>query len=153
MPDVICNSSCLIALDNIGKVSLLRDLYGVISITTEVLNEFGKSVETWIHVTTVTNQQQLQVLHTLVDLGEASTIALALEYPNSVMILDDQKARKLAAHLHLKFTGLLGILVKAKQLGFIQSVGEILQQLKAVNFRVAPAMEIEIMRLAEEQMP
>lgn len=150
MPDVICNSSCLIALDNIDMTPLLQAVYGHIIITEEVHAEFGKEVEAWIEIKEVTDRTKLAVLETAVDLGEASTIALALETPNALMILDDLKARKLATQLHLTFTGLLGILVKAKQQGVLQSVSAVLEQLKAVNFRISTDMECEILRLAGE---
>lgn len=42
MPDVICNSSGLIALDNIDMLFLLKAVYGRIIITEEVREEFGK---------------------------------------------------------------------------------------------------------------
>ena len=35
MPNVISDSSCLIALDNIGLISILKDLYEKIYITLE----------------------------------------------------------------------------------------------------------------------
>jgi predicted nucleic acid-binding protein len=86
-----------------------------------------------------------------VDLGEASTIALALQVAeDNVMILDDLKARKLAKQLQLKFTGLLGILLKAKQQGIISSVTDILTQLKSVNFRFSEKLEKEVLKLADE---
>jgi len=52
--------------------------------------------------------------------------------------------------LQLKFTGLLGILLKAKQQRIIDSVAEILTQLKIVNFRVPEKLEKEILKLAGE---
>ena len=52
--------------------------------------------------------------------------------------------------LHLKFTGLLGILLKAKQQRIIDSVAEILTQLKIVNFRVSEKLEKEDLKLAGE---
>lgn len=151
MPDVICNSSCLIALDNIERIDLLRSLYGQIVITEEVYQEFGKTVDAWIVIKHVANRAQLAVLEMTVDLGEASTIALALEMPGTLMILDDLKARKLATHLHLPFTGLLGMLVKAKQQGILASVRAVITQLQTVNFRISADMEREILRLAHEE--
>ena len=150
MPDVICNSSCLIALDNIAMAPLLQSVYGHIAITEEVRNEFGKEPEKWIEIKRVTDRVALAVLETQVDLGEASTIALGLEIQNSLLILDDLKARKLANQLHLKYTGLLGILVKAKRQGILPSVRDVLRQLRSVNFRISVAMEQEILRLAQE---
>ncbi len=150
MPNVISDSSGLIVLDNIHMTFILKALYGKIHITEEVYHEFGKEVESWFEIQSVTNQNYLKMLNTLVDLGEASTIALALEMENSLMILDDLKARKVATQLNLKFTGLLGVLLKAKQQGIIPSIAETLMKLKAVNFRMSPAIVQEVLRLAQE---
>jgi len=150
MPNVISDSSCLIALDNIDMISILRELYGKIYLTEEVYHEFSKSVEDWIEIKPVSNKHYIQILNQSVDLGESSTIALSLELTDSLMILDDLKARKLANGLNLKFTGLLGVILKAKQEGVIQSVSEVLNKLKAVNFRISQAIENEVLRLANE---
>jgi len=66
------------------------------------------------------------------------------------MILDDLKARQVAKNLNLKFTGLLGIILKAKQKGIVSSVKDVTNKLKSVNFRISQAMENEILRLADE---
>jgi len=125
MPNVIVDASGLIVLDNIDLTFILKALYGKIHITEEVYHEFGKEVEIWFEIQSVANKNYLKLLNTLIDLGEASTIALALEMEDSLMILDDLKARKVATELNLKFTGLLGVILKAKQPGIIPSVSEV----------------------------
>ncbi len=40
-----------------------------------------------------------------------------MQKTNPLLILDDSKARRIAAKLNLQFTGTLGILLKAKQAG------------------------------------
>jgi predicted nucleic acid-binding protein len=150
MPDMLSNTSCLIALDNIEQLELLRRVYGVIHISEEVAAEFGVFVPTWIQVHSVQDKTKLDILHNLVDLGEASTIALAYQFDDVTLILDDRKARKLADNLNLRFTGLLGILIRAKQSGIIDSAGNVLAKLKTAGFRFSPAMEIQALRLADE---
>ena len=151
MPKIISNTSCLILLDNINALNILQKLYQNIYLTEEVAQEYGKPLETWMNVVTVKDKNYLRILNTSVDLGEASTIALALQMQeDNVMILDDLKARKLAKQLQLKFTGLLGILLKAKQQHIISSVTDIFTQLKKANFRVSEKLEKEVLRLAGE---
>jgi len=151
MPKIISNTSCLILLDNINALDILQKLYQNIYLTEEVAQEYGKPLETWMNVVTVKDKNYLRILNTSVDLGEASTIALALQMQeDNVMILDDLKARKLAKQLQLKFTGLLGILLKAKQQHIISSVTDIFTQLKKANFRVSEKLEKEVLRLAGE---
>jgi predicted nucleic acid-binding protein len=151
MPKIISNTSCLIILDNINALTILEKLYQNIYITEEVAQEYGKPLENWMTVMTVNDKNYLRILNTSVDLGEASTIALALQTTeDNVMILDDLKARKLAKQLQLKFTGLLGILLKAKQQQIIPSVADIFIQLRKVNFRVSEKLEQEVLKLAGE---
>lgn len=150
MPEIISNTSCLIALDNIEMLFILRELYGKIYITQEVCNEFGKNVENWIEIKSVSDRNYMRILANFIDLGEASTIALSLEVKDSVIILDDLKARKIAKNLDLRYTGLLGVILKAKQKGIIQHVRYILDKLKAANFRISEKIEKEVLRLAKE---
>ncbi len=150
MPKIISDASCLIALDNIRLISILKELYEKIYITQEVYSEFGQSIEDWIEIKPVENKNYVLLLNQLVDLGEASTIALSLELTDNLMILDDKKARSLANNLNLKFTGLLGVILKAKQQEIIPSVLEVLNKLKSVNFRISDAIENEVLRLADE---
>jgi len=151
MPKIVSNTSCLILLDKINALDILQKLYQNIYLTEEVAQEYGKPLENWMNVVTVKDKNYLRILNAIVDLGEASTIALSLQMSeDNVMILDDLKARKLAKQLQLKFTGILGILLKAKQQKIISSVADIFTQLKKVNFRVSEKLEKEVLKLAGE---
>ncbi|MFI5149883.1 MAG: DUF3368 domain-containing protein [Bacteroidia bacterium] len=61
------------------------------------------------------------------------------------MILDDYKARKIAEKLGLSITGTLGVIVKAKKNGIIESVKPILIELKGTNFRISSELEAAIL--------
>lgn len=150
MPKVISNTSCLIALDNIQMLPILKKLYKNIYITEEVSWEFGENLEDWIEIRRVKDKNYMNILNNLIDLGEASTVALSLETANSLMILDDQKARKVAKTLELNFTGLLGVVLRAKERKIIDSVQEVINKLKSAGFRISEKMEAEVLRLANE---
>lgn len=150
MPDFLTNTSPLIALDNIGRLDVFEGLYGVVHCTEEVATEFGGQVPPWLHVHRVQDRTRVAILENLVDLGEASLLALALEMPDSVLILDDLKARRLAANLNLRLTGLVGVLIRARQRGIIASLADVLASLKAAGFRFSPALEAEALCLAEK---
>ncbi len=79
MPKIISNTSCLILLDNINALDILQKLYQNIYLTEEVAQEYGKPLEDWMNVVTVKDKNYLRILNASVDLGEASTIALALQ--------------------------------------------------------------------------
>jgi len=141
MRKVISNTSCLIVLSNIGKLDLLKDVYGVIFITEEVAQEFGDFIPEWINVTAVKDQTKTKLITKTLDIGEASTIALAMEHDDTLVILDDKKARRYAKGIDITFTGSLGVIVKAKQIGLSVDIGEILSDFKRLNFRMPPDIE------------
>ena len=145
MRKIISNTSCLIILDNIGMLFILKELYGNIWITEEVYHEFEKKVDDWVEVKKVKDQKYLKLMNSFVDLGEASTIALSIENENSVMILDDLKARKLARKLELTFTGTIGVLLKARENKIINSLNEVVKKLKMHGFRISEKLEEEIL--------
>ena len=146
MPNIISNTSCLIVLDNIGMLDVLKELYGKVFITEEVSKEFGKTVPDWIEVRKVSDNKYLKLMENFVDLGEASTIALAVETDDIVIILYDLKARKLAQKLNLKITGTIGVLVKARKRNIITSTQEVLNRLRNEGFRISDEIEKEFLK-------
>ena len=111
---IISDTSCLILLSNIGELDLLKKLYRNIVTTIEVANEFGQPLPDWIEIKTPTNLHYQQILEIQIDKGEASAIALAIEFTDCMLIIDDYKARKVAEKLGIKITGTIGIIIKAK---------------------------------------
>lgn len=77
-------------------------------------------------------------------------MALAIESENSLLILDDLKARKLAAKLNLNYTGTLGIILKAKREGLLSSIRPILEKIQMTNFRFSDKILNEILKEADE---
>lgn len=146
MPNIISNTSCLIVLDNIRMLDVLKELYGKVFITEEVSKEFGKTVPDWIEVRKVSDNKYLKLMKNFVDLGEASTIALAVETDDIVIILDDLKARKLAQKLNLKITGTIGVLIKARKRNIITSTQEVLNKLRNEGFRISDEIEKEFLK-------
>jgi predicted nucleic acid-binding protein len=64
------------------------------------------------------------------DLGEAEVIALALEHPADIVIMDERLGRQTAAYFGLRCIGTIGILVAAKRQGFIPAIRPDLERLK-----------------------
>ena len=60
----------------------------------------------------------------------AEVIALGLEFQGSLLVLDDQLARRIARVNQLSVTGTLGILLRAKEVGFLRAIRPILEQLQ-----------------------
>jgi len=137
MPEkiVIADTSCLIALTNIEAINILKELYQ----------------EIFIKIEKVKNEKYKKLLDQVLDPGEASAIALALDCDNVLLVLDDLKGRKEAEKLGFKITGTLGVLFKAKQLGIISEIKAYLEKLKNVGFRISEKIETEILKKSNEK--
>lgn len=82
--------------------------------------------------------------------GETEVLALALESPDAVVILDDGLARQVAETLGIRLTGTLGILLDAKRSGLVSAVAPLLGQLQSLCFRLAPRTRAAVLKLAGE---
>jgi len=147
---IVSDTSCLILLDKLSLLFILKELFEEITVTPEIEKEYGQQLPEWIKVVNVQNKIYQIILQSTIDLGEASAIALAIEQPNCLLVLDDNKARKAAARLGIAYIGTLGLLVEAKEVGLIQLVKPILTQIKMTNFRIAENLERQILKLAGE---
>lgn len=147
---VISDASTLILFDKIDELSLLQKVYGELITTPEVVEEYGEKLPNWIKIQAVSDKKYQNFLETQVDVGEASAIALAVEFDNALLLLDDLKARKLATQLKLKITGTLGVIHKAKQMSIIEKVTPLIDKLLNTDFRIADDIIKEILRLNDE---
>ncbi|TSD63358.1 DUF3368 domain-containing protein [Inquilinus sp. KBS0705] len=151
MPEtIIADTSCFILLTNINQLDLLQKLYGTITTTTIIAEEFKQLLPEWVNVKLAADNKYQRILELQVDKGEASAIALALEITDSTIILDDLKARQLASHLGISITGTLGIIIKAKQIGIIPSIKPLLEKIRQTNFRISPTLESIALKEAGE---
>jgi len=100
---IISDTSCIIVLDKIGELNILKELYGTVILTKKIKEEFGSTLPGWFEIKKVKDLNYQKILETIVDKGEASAIALALELDNPLLIIDDLKGRKLAKKTKLKY--------------------------------------------------
>jgi uncharacterized protein len=106
MREVLCNTSPLFYLHQLGRIDLLPALYGQIIVPGAVafeLREGGRlghavpDVETlpWLQIQQVEHAALLR-LATDLDAGEREVLALAAERPDCLLLLDDGQARRAA---------------------------------------------------------
>ena len=137
---VISDASCLIALERIQAMPILFHLFGKVIVTEEVAAEYEDELPSWIEIRAVDDRPRQYELERTLDLGEASAIALALETPNAVLIIDENKGRKAAFRAGLRVLGTVGVFLLAKEVGLIPFVRPFLEQLKEVDFRLGNAL-------------
>lgn len=135
---IISDTSCLIALDKINQLDILKALFQEIVTTKEVQEEFGKELPEWIQIVEVQNTAKIQELEAVLDKGEASTIALALEKEKSLLIIDEKKGRKVAQSLKIEIIGTLRVIQMAKQQRIITSAQPVIEALQKAGFRFSP---------------
>lgn len=160
MPDVVSDVSPLQYLHQVGLLDLLPALYEHITVPQAVLDEIRAGTAQSVDLPLVESLDWIKVgrprarvvLPLAVDLGpgEREVLAIALEAPGSLVILDDAMARRYAKVLGLKLTGTLGVLLKAKETGLLPSIAPVVERLQALRFRVDPATREAILRLAGE---
>jgi predicted nucleic acid-binding protein len=141
---VIVDSSTLIHLSAIGRFALLNDLYGSLTVTPAVWREVvdqGKDrtgvadleaarQQGWLEVRAPANEPLLLSLQHDLDAGEAEVIALAVEHPGSLALLDESEARRIASSFGIEKTGAIGVLIRAKLEGRIQSLRSELDKIR-----------------------
>ncbi|MDC8000643.1 DUF3368 domain-containing protein [Aequorivita todarodis] len=137
---VISDTSCLISLNKLGLLHLLKLLYDKITITPEVKLEWGKPLPNWFIENHAENKELQSKLEGKLGKGEASSIVLALEQQPSIVIIDEIKARKIAQTYNLEIIGTLGILILAFKNGSLNNLENTLLQLKSNGFRVSDAL-------------
>ncbi|PSN13702.1 DUF3368 domain-containing protein [filamentous cyanobacterium CCP5] len=138
---IVSNATPLIAFARIDQLPLLQKVVGLLVIPVAVAREISvyQPVEQrsialekhgWIQIQSVQSEQQVQFLLPILDQGEAEVIASALELKAERVLMDELTGRKVAESLRLTVTGSVGILIRAKQLGYISKIQPYLQQMK-----------------------
>jgi len=159
---IVSNTSPISNLAAIGQLNLLQKLYDNIIIPITVYQEVIASGQTdpatlaiqnldWIKIYPITNETLLRQLQIILDPGEASAITLAVEFNADRLIIDERKGRNEAKKQGLKITGVLGIILAAKEKGFIDLVQPLLDDLMVNGFWLNKSLYHEVLVSANEK--
>ena len=143
MAAVVADTSPLIALHQLGRLSLLQRILGEIYIPPAVARELSPGVPdlpSWIVVRGLAQPIASEILRASLGAGESEAMSLALEVKAELLIVDDRPARRLALNLGISVAGTAGILLRAKQLGFVPEVRPLLDEIIRRGFRLSPAI-------------
>jgi hypothetical protein len=159
MPEVISNTTPMQYLHQLGLLQLLPRFYNQIVLPGRVADEIRTGKALGVDLPHVDGLSWLNVrsappstwpLPADIHAGEAEVLALGLGSPESLLLLDDGVARRYAKTLGLRFTGTLGILLRAKRDGIIAAVRPFLDNLDGLGFRLASTTRQEALRLAQD---
>ncbi len=159
MHKIISNTTPILSLLKINKLDLLKELYKKVTVPNAVFQEIenGKekqyyqdlSLLPWIEIAEIKNPES-RAYFTDLDSGEAEVLILAKEQHADLVIMDEIMGRKFAKQLELNLTGTIGILLKAKEKGLINSVSELLAELTKKGTWLNPKLISSIRKLSKD---
>jgi predicted nucleic acid-binding protein len=159
---VVSDTSPITNLAIVGYLDILQKLYGGIVIPQAVVQEITAVAPRltsaldiltldWLHSREITDQVLVASLELELDRGEAEAIALAIELKADLLMLDERRGRAVARRMGLKFVGLLGALIEAKQTGLVPAVKPVLDDLATkAGFRISRELYARVMQAAGE---
>ena len=161
---VISDTSVITNLAAIQQLQLLKQLYNQVIIPEAVYRELTDidppapgTLEvqslSWLEVRQVNDFSAVEQLqnNARLDPGESEAIALTLDLGADLLLIDERRGRAEANRLGVRITGLLGILVEAKQQNLIVVVKPLLDALiETSEFRVSTALYNRILKIVKE---
>ncbi|MBI5016838.1 MAG: DUF3368 domain-containing protein [Deltaproteobacteria bacterium] len=160
---VVADAGPLIGLGRVGRLPLLRLLYGALLIPPRVLEELDVGsgrpgatavaqalAEGWLQVRSIGDPSGLSRLSGLVDAGEAEALVLAEEVVLRFLLIDDRRGRAVARRRGLTVVGTGGVLLAAKKKGLQEAVGLVVAELAATGYRLSPELRARLLALAGE---
>ena len=160
MRKVIVNSTPLIALAKSGRLDLLRRLYGHIVIPEAVYREVTEKNDVvsqdvsqaleWIQIVRVDPNVDRRMYRAKLHEGEVEVMLLAQETGADLVIIDDDAARKTAEYLELPLTDTLGVLIKAKECGFLEAVMPVVSAMEQHDIYFSAQLKQIVRKLSGE---
>ncbi len=156
---IVSDTSVITNLIQLNYLHVLNQLFGEIIIPEKVYQELGKiegqieiiNQTSWIEIKSVSNQKLYHEIEEKLDPGEAEAITLAIELKAEALLIDEKKGRKIAQEYGILITGLLGILIDAKEEKIIPALKPVLKNLIfEIGFRISPKLYQEVLSRVNE---
>lgn len=161
MPEGISNTSPLLYLYRIGGLDWLPKLFSEIWIPEAVWDELQEGQQRGYDVPNLNNYDWLRIVDPRatpsewlsLDLGpgERAAMALALENPTLIVLLDDMLARRTAHAAGLTVWGTLRVLLEAKAQGLIDTIEPFVNRLSETGMWLSDEDRQRVLALADEK--
>jgi predicted nucleic acid-binding protein len=161
MPEAISNTSPLLYLHQIGVLDWLPSLFGAVWVPAAVMLELEKGGQQGCNVPDLKSYDWIRSVEPqampsewlALDLGpgELAAMALALENPKHVVLLDDDLARRVAKAAGLTVWGTLRVLLEAKAQGLTDRIEPLMGQLVDAGMWLSNDIRERILVLAREK--
>lgn len=160
MAEAISNTSPLFYLHQAGTLDWLPRLFSQVWIPSAVVQELAAGKRQGCDVPNlnacpwapVRDPQRLPSEWLALDLGpgDLSALALALEHPQRVVLLDDSLARRIAQSAGLNTWGTLRVLLEGKQYGLVPQIAPLVDKLENSGMWISAEIRRRILALAGE---
>lgn len=158
--EAVVDTSVLLYLHAAGRLDLLPALFARVTVPSGVGAELRAGEAAGIDVPVPDSLAWINSRHpsepamarvtARLGRGEREVMAVALETPEAIAVLDDRAARAVAHQLGLPVTGTLGLLIRAKQLGLLGAVGPVIDEIASHGFRIDDDTRAAVLKLAGE---
>ena len=169
---MIINASPIIILTKINQLEILKKTYGSIEIASSVYQEVvvnglridsrdahivkeqidSKNIDVWeLRPEFAEKAKKIESIYGI-DIGEAETIALALQLNKKEVIIDEISAREAAKAFGIKPIGTLRVLLIAYKDGLLKKaeIKELISEMENSKYRFSPKVLIEFWDLLEK---
>lgn len=161
MPKAISNTSPLLYLYRIDAIEWLPKIFAEVWTTPATISELEEGRKRGYDVPIPSTYEWLKIVEPknlpsewfVLDLGvgELSALALALENPDYILLLDDALARRTANAAGLEVWGTLRVILEAKQNRLIKKIKPHVINLSQAGLWISDEILQRILKLAKEK--
>jgi predicted nucleic acid-binding protein len=142
---IVTDTGPLIALAKIDQLSLLEQIFTEVHIPPAVQRELlaksgpetmrlDEALSRFIQVASAPQlPSEVKIATSRLDLGEQQAVALAYQL-RALLVIDDRLGRIAARQLTVPVTGMAGVLIRAKEAGFISDVRSLLAEARRQGY-------------------
>ena len=145
---IVSDSGPIIAFSKIGRLDILRLLFGRVLIPDAVHDEvvvrgMGRpgadavARSSWIERRTPMNVDILSELPQRIHTGEREAIALAYEF-GMPLLIDERRGRQAAENIGVAIIGSLGILAEARREEIVEDLAPLVQTILESGYWISP---------------
>jgi predicted nucleic acid-binding protein len=160
---VVADTGPIIALGKVGRIDLLEIFEApvvipphvrreLLSKPTSETQEIERSLSRQIQVRDVPSLRETtkEVVNRL-DPGEQEAVSLAAgSDEETLLIMDDQAGRRAARRLDCSVTGVIGVLLRAKEVDQIEAVGPLLEEMRSAGYWLSDEIIEHARTMADE---
>jgi uncharacterized protein len=161
---IVSNTGPIIALSKVGYVNLLKEVSKEVRIPPvvhrELLGKIGsesehidRALNDFIQLTEISSfDKKVEIATADLDEGEKQAIGLAFTYgKDALLLMDDYAGRNAARKLNIPTTGVIGVLIMAKEKGVVEDVGRIIEDIRFRGYWLSDELINIAKRLAKER--